>query len=204
MLAIRCYAKFGASGTSFPCHPRGPNNTVMNITNAAELATHRQAYADLATTFDPVHFNATDMARRAKRFAHPCQPPSTPSAAPPLGSRLDSRPMRRGGLPLGLANVVRDAHRCPAHLRLVSTTQPYPTHQPSNHPTIQPTNQPTKGRLQVPSVHDRPLRRLQELGLQTGRSVSPYPPASLPLPPSGPVSHSVDTISLVFPIFPPP
>ena len=39
----------------------------MNITNAAELAEHRKAYADLASTFDPINFNATDMAQRAKR-----------------------------------------------------------------------------------------------------------------------------------------
>jgi len=41
----------------FPCHPKGPNNTVMNITNAAELKAHRLAYADLAKTFDPVDFD---------------------------------------------------------------------------------------------------------------------------------------------------
>lgn len=51
---------------SFPCHPAGPNNTKMNISTPAELSQHRQNYANLAKTFDPVSFNATNMAKLAK------------------------------------------------------------------------------------------------------------------------------------------
>ena len=49
-----------------PCSPKGPNNSQTNITTLAELAAHRQAYADLAKTFDPVEFDAANMAKLAK------------------------------------------------------------------------------------------------------------------------------------------
>ena len=52
--------------SSFPCSPKGPNNTATHITNTAELAAHRQAYADLANTFDPTGFDAANMAKLAK------------------------------------------------------------------------------------------------------------------------------------------
>ena len=52
--------------SSFPCHPKGPNNTATDITTAAQLSAHRQAYADLASTFDPVDFDAKAMAKLAK------------------------------------------------------------------------------------------------------------------------------------------
>ena len=30
--------------TALPCHPKGPNNTVMNITTTDQLREHRQVY----------------------------------------------------------------------------------------------------------------------------------------------------------------
>ena len=52
--------------SGFPCHPKGPNNTATTITTPTQLSAHRQAYADLAKTFDPVEFDATNMAKLAK------------------------------------------------------------------------------------------------------------------------------------------
>eukprot|EP01052_Picozoa_sp_SAG31_P007874 SAG31_NODE_384_length_16414_cov_7.492308_7_plen_193_part_00 len=56
---------------SLPCHPAGPatcgeRRCLLNITTTEQLAAHRQAYADLATTWDPVEFDARKMARLAK------------------------------------------------------------------------------------------------------------------------------------------
>ncbi|GMI60532.1 hypothetical protein ScalyP_jg8552 [Parmales sp. scaly parma] len=51
---------------SFPCDVVRPNNTTKTLTNSQELAQHRQEYNDLAKTYNPVNFNATDIARRAK------------------------------------------------------------------------------------------------------------------------------------------
>jgi alpha-L-fucosidase len=52
--------------SGLPCHPKGPNNTATTINTIAELSAHRQAYADLAKTFDPVDFDAANMAKLAK------------------------------------------------------------------------------------------------------------------------------------------
>jgi hypothetical protein len=50
---------------SFPCDVRGPNNTARVLHNAEELAAHRAEYAALARTWNPVLFNATDLAELA-------------------------------------------------------------------------------------------------------------------------------------------
>ena len=52
--------------TQFPCAPKGPGNKAVNITGPAELKAHRQAYADLAKTYDPSSWNATAMVLKAK------------------------------------------------------------------------------------------------------------------------------------------
>lgn len=51
----------------FPCSPAGPNNSRVSITGPAALKKHREAYAALATTFDPLQFDPVAMARLAKR-----------------------------------------------------------------------------------------------------------------------------------------
>ena len=51
---------------SLPCSPRGPNNSVAHITTTAELKAHRQSYAALANSFDPVDFDPQSMAKLAK------------------------------------------------------------------------------------------------------------------------------------------
>ena len=48
--------------TSFPCTVAGPGNVPIVIANATALGAHRQAYADLAKTFNPVLFNASALA----------------------------------------------------------------------------------------------------------------------------------------------
>eukprot|EP00041_Stephanoeca_diplocostata_P014083 m.252938 g.252938 ORF g.252938 m.252938 type:complete len:584 (+) comp19572_c0_seq2:48-1799(+) len=50
----------------FPCTVRGPNNVDMVINTTEQLSAHRQAYAALANTFDPVDFDAAAMAKLAK------------------------------------------------------------------------------------------------------------------------------------------
>ena len=72
--------------SGFPCHPKGPNNTVTNITTTAELAAHRQAYTDLATTFDPVDFDAVNMAKLAKAAGFRCVRAPMPPTLDPLRS----------------------------------------------------------------------------------------------------------------------
>eukprot|EP00118_Oscarella_pearsei_P009687 m.56541 g.56541 ORF g.56541 m.56541 type:complete len:622 (+) comp34611_c0_seq3:46-1911(+) len=51
---------------SFPCSVAGPNRSVIIIKNVTELKAHRQAYADLAHTFNPSKFDPTLMAKLAK------------------------------------------------------------------------------------------------------------------------------------------
>ncbi len=50
---------------SFPCDVRGPNNTLLTIHNASELAAHRAAYAALASTFNPTRFDPPALAALA-------------------------------------------------------------------------------------------------------------------------------------------
>jgi alpha-L-fucosidase len=50
---------------SFPCQVMGPGNVPITITSQAQLAAHRQAYRDLAKTFNPTAFNATALAELA-------------------------------------------------------------------------------------------------------------------------------------------
>ena len=45
-----------------PCKVQGPNRTEITITTEFELATHREAYASLANTFNPASINLTAMA----------------------------------------------------------------------------------------------------------------------------------------------
>jgi alpha-L-fucosidase len=47
---------------SFPCTSVGPNNTQITIQNAQELAAHRQAYRNLANTFNPTALNPDALA----------------------------------------------------------------------------------------------------------------------------------------------
>lgn len=47
---------------SFPCVSRGPNNTVVTLRNATELAAHRDAYTALAQTFNPELFDPSQLA----------------------------------------------------------------------------------------------------------------------------------------------
>lgn len=51
--------------TAFPCTVQAANRSSLVINNAAELAAHRQAYHDLALTFNPTAFNATALAQLA-------------------------------------------------------------------------------------------------------------------------------------------
>jgi hypothetical protein len=51
---------------SLPCTTQGPNGTSVTITSPQELAGHRQAYADLARTFNPTAFNASALADLAQ------------------------------------------------------------------------------------------------------------------------------------------
>ena len=60
----------------FPCHPKGPNNTNTNITTTEELKAHREAYTKLATTFNPMDFDADNMAKLAKAAGFKCDYPS--------------------------------------------------------------------------------------------------------------------------------
>jgi alpha-L-fucosidase len=50
---------------SFPCTVSGANQSSIVINSTAELAAHRQAYRDLASTFNPTAFNATALAELA-------------------------------------------------------------------------------------------------------------------------------------------
>lgn len=52
---------------AFPCTVATANNTRVVITNAADLKNHRQQYADLAKTFNPVDFDPDQMALLAKQ-----------------------------------------------------------------------------------------------------------------------------------------
>lgn len=51
--------------TSFPCNSQGPGGLPITIHNVSELEAHRQAYRDLAQTFNPVAFNATALTELA-------------------------------------------------------------------------------------------------------------------------------------------
>ena len=50
---------------SFPCTTTGAGQQEIVLHNASELAAHRQAYHDLAKTFNPVAFNASSLAELA-------------------------------------------------------------------------------------------------------------------------------------------
>ncbi len=56
---------FPLTCSSFPCNSVGPNNTAITIHNVDELAAHRQAYTDLAKTFNPVDFDPDSLASLA-------------------------------------------------------------------------------------------------------------------------------------------
>ncbi|XP_065836284.1 tissue alpha-L-fucosidase-like isoform X2 [Oscarella lobularis] len=51
---------------SFPCNMAGPNRTTITANNTSQLQAHRQAYADLAKTFNPTKFDPASMAKLAK------------------------------------------------------------------------------------------------------------------------------------------
>lgn len=51
---------------AFPCTVKGPNNTDIDIATPSELKSHREAYAALSKTWNPLNFNATDIAERAE------------------------------------------------------------------------------------------------------------------------------------------
>eukprot|EP00047_Mylnosiga_fluctuans_P000132 m.187379 g.187379 ORF g.187379 m.187379 type:complete len:606 (+) comp10013_c0_seq2:412-2229(+) len=51
----------------FPCVVAGPNNTRITIFNADQLQAHREAYAALMHTFNPVDFDPDNMAALAKK-----------------------------------------------------------------------------------------------------------------------------------------
>ena len=53
--------------SSFPCASSGVGNEPIIIHNVEELQAHRQAYRDLARTFNPSLFNASDLADLAYR-----------------------------------------------------------------------------------------------------------------------------------------
>jgi alpha-L-fucosidase len=48
--------------TGFPCDTVGPGNAPITLHNESELATHRAAYRALASTFNPVNFDAAALA----------------------------------------------------------------------------------------------------------------------------------------------
>ena len=50
---------------SFPCTTQGAGQQEIVLHNASELAAHRQAYRDLAQTFNPTMFNASALAELA-------------------------------------------------------------------------------------------------------------------------------------------
>jgi alpha-L-fucosidase len=50
---------FPLTCTSFPCYVQSVDRTTLVVNNASELSAHRQAYASLARTFNPVNFNAS-------------------------------------------------------------------------------------------------------------------------------------------------
>ena len=48
--------------TGFPCDSVGPGNSPITLHNEGELAAHRAAYRALASTFNPIMFNASALA----------------------------------------------------------------------------------------------------------------------------------------------
>ena len=57
---------FPLTCSSLPCNSQGPNGSTVTLKTVQELADHRQAYANLAHTFDPVNFNASALAELAQ------------------------------------------------------------------------------------------------------------------------------------------
>jgi len=52
---------------SFPCDVQGPDNTTRTLTTTEELKAHRQEYIDLARTWNPMNWDAADIASKAKK-----------------------------------------------------------------------------------------------------------------------------------------
>lgn len=52
--------------TSFPCDSQGPSGSSVTIHNVTELEAHRQAYRNLASTFNPTAFNPDALADLAQ------------------------------------------------------------------------------------------------------------------------------------------
>ena len=57
---------FPLTCSAFPCVTRGPANVEITINDTAQLAAHREAYAALATTFNPTKFDAVSLAAIAR------------------------------------------------------------------------------------------------------------------------------------------
>jgi hypothetical protein len=92
--------------TGFPCTTHGPGQETIVIENTTALAAHRQAYVDLAQTYNPSQFNAEALADlayaagfryltwvathvRAIHVLSPVPPSSSPQ--PSLHSHFSSR-----------------------------------------------------------------------------------------------------------------